>query len=280
MTAAIDGLVSPTLKKLRERWWDDEFTEFMAETLRPRPGNRILDVGCGEGLAEVNIGRLQISQVELVGTDVSFDKLVRAREETRSHNQRVGFAAGDARRLPFRDASFDALFSVAILQRVGDVDEAVGEFARVTAPGGRIVAVEPDNSARYFYSSASAGLQAFASASRLFSSLAASRGETSDDAIGPRLPAMFVRHGIEPVDVRLFPVSHAWLGTPAAGVWDARRKAIERLLPLAPDENLRRAGHDSLEALEVYRSEAVAAGPAFVEMQNVLLFATVGQREE
>ena len=38
---AIDAFVSPTLKHLRERWWDDEFTEFLVETLKPRPGNRI-----------------------------------------------------------------------------------------------------------------------------------------------------------------------------------------------------------------------------------------------
>ena len=74
MTAAIDSLTSATLKDLRERWWDDNFTEFLAETLRPRPGNRILDVGCGEGLGEVSIGRLHISQVRLIGIDLVLSK--------------------------------------------------------------------------------------------------------------------------------------------------------------------------------------------------------------
>src|SRR5262245_32008503 len=54
--ATIDALTSPTLKHLREAWWDDVFTEFVTETLKPRSGNRILDVGCGEGLAEVALG--------------------------------------------------------------------------------------------------------------------------------------------------------------------------------------------------------------------------------
>ena len=45
MAAAIDALTSPTLKHLREAWWDGQFTEFLAETLKPKPGNRILDVG-------------------------------------------------------------------------------------------------------------------------------------------------------------------------------------------------------------------------------------------
>src|SRR5678816_4627354 len=121
MTVAIDALTSPTLKHLREAWWDDEFTEFLAETLKPRPGNRILDVGCGEGLAEVEIGRLHISQLRLFGVDLVPSKVAAARQETLSHNQRVGFAAADARRLPFKDGVFDSLYSVAVLQHIDPV---------------------------------------------------------------------------------------------------------------------------------------------------------------
>ena len=149
MTATIDALTSPTLKHLREAWWDDVFTEFLVETLKPRAGNRILDVGCGEGLAEVALGRLHISQVRLVGVDLVVDKVLKASQETASHNQRVKFAAADACRLPFKDGVFDSIYCVAVLQHVNDVETAVTEFARVTAPRGRVVAVEPDNTARY-----------------------------------------------------------------------------------------------------------------------------------
>ena len=99
MSDTVDALTSPTLKNLREHWWDDDFTEFLAETLRPRPGNRILDVGCGEGLAEVAIGRLQVSQVRLFGLDLVPSKAAAAKRVTESHNQRVSFTSGDAMRL-------------------------------------------------------------------------------------------------------------------------------------------------------------------------------------
>ena len=89
MTAPIDGFTSATLKHLREGWWTDEFTGFLAETLRPRAGNRILDVGCGEGLAEVSLGRLHISQIRLIGVDLVASKVAAALQETRSHKQRV-----------------------------------------------------------------------------------------------------------------------------------------------------------------------------------------------
>jgi SAM-dependent methyltransferase len=163
MTTPIDALISPTLKHLREHWWDDEFTEFLAETLRPRSGNRILDVGCGEGLAEVSIGRLHISQIRLVGIDRELSKVVAAKRETASHNQRARFAAADACQLPFAGAAFDSLFCVAVLQHIGDVDAAVAECARVTVSGGKVVAVEPDNSARYAFSSVPSGSRAFPS---------------------------------------------------------------------------------------------------------------------
>src|SRR5687767_7789823 len=200
MTAVIDGLTSPTLKHLRERWWNAEFTEFLAETLRPRPGNRILDVGCGEGLAQVSIGRLHISQIRLVGVDLVLSKVLEAKQRTEAHNQRVGFTVGDARHLPFADAAFDSLYCIAVLQHLTDVEAAVAEFARVTAKNGRVVAVEPDNSGRYMYSSVPSGEVALAQAARFFEAMNPARtvksdGAKSDGAVGPRLPGLFARHG-------------------------------------------------------------------------------------
>jgi SAM-dependent methyltransferase len=277
MDQAIDSLTSATLKHLRENWWDDEFTAFLVETLRPRAGKRILDVGCGEGLSEVTIGRLQISQLRLVGIDLVPSKVAAARQETASHNQRAVFAAADACRLPFIDASFDSLFCVAVLQHIGDVDTAIAEFARVTRRGGRIVAVEPDNSARYAFSSTPSGRRAFELSTKFFAAVAAARGETTDYAIGPKLPGLFVKHGIEPIDVRVFPVSQKRLGASAGNEWKGRRRAVERAVHEAPPA-ASDLGRAFLEALSAYEVESAHAGSAFVEIQNTMLFAAVGQR--
>lgn len=154
----IDALTSATLKHVRERWWGPEFTEFLTEMLKPRPGNRILDVGCGEGTAEVQIGQLHVSQIRLIGVDLIVERVMVARREAAAHNQRAGFATADACHLPFGDGAFDSTFCVAILQHIGDVTSAVREFARVTRVGGRILAVEPDNSARYWHAATLSGL--------------------------------------------------------------------------------------------------------------------------
>jgi SAM-dependent methyltransferase len=278
MAAAIDALTSPTLKHLREAWWDDEFTEFLAETLKPRPGNRILDVGCGEGLGEVAIGRLHISQVRLVGVDRVLSKVIAARQETVSHNQRVQFAAADACRLPFRDGAFDSLFSVAVLQHVTDVEGAVTEFARVTAPRGHVVAVEPDNSARYGFSSTPAGRRAFELSRSFFDALSGQQSDGRASVVGPNLPRLFTERGLALIEVRLFPVSLTLLGPPDASVWQSRKSVVDRALASGASDAARWLGRQYLDTLTTYESEATRAGSSFVEIQNTMLFATVGQK--
>ena len=274
----IDALTSPTLKHLREHWWDDEFTEFLAETLRPRPGNRILDVGCGQGQGEVSIGRLHVSQLQLAGVDLVIENATAARHKTASHNMRAGFAAADACHLPFRDAAFDSTYCVAVLQHIGDVNAALREFARVTAPNGRVVVVEPDNSARYWYSSVASGREVSGAATRFFAALAAARDERSEAKVGPKVPTLLAAHNVEPLDVRLFPVSQIQLGAPAASLWSERRARVERVLEQAKADAARASGNELLELLERYAAEAKQAGQAFVEIQITMLFATVGQK--
>ncbi|MEN3339496.1 MAG: hypothetical protein V7647_3172 [Acidobacteriota bacterium] len=280
MAGDVDVLAAPTLKHLRERWWDDAFTAFVRDTVQPRAGRRILDVGCGTGTAEVRLSRLHLTQVSLVAVDLSADRVAEALAAARSHNIRASFAAADGSALPFAAGTFDAAFCVAVLQHVVDVGSAVRELARVTRAGGRVVAVEPDNSARYFYSSLGSGMQAFEASGRFFSSLARERSDTTEGAVGPRLPALFAGSGVELLDVHLFPVSRAQLGAPPRAFWDARRFAVQSAITRAREPGTRQLGSEYLAALDTYAADAGTAGPSFVEIQNTMLFATVGQRLE
>ncbi len=280
MIRVVDALTSPTLKHLRDRWWDDDFTAFMRDTVQPRPGQRILDVGCGTGTAEVKLSRLRISQMNVVAVDLAIERVLQARATAEAHNMRVSLAAADACALPFGNASFDSAFCVAVLQHIRDVPRAVAELARVTRGGGRVVAVEPDNAGRYFYSSSEAGRRAYDLARQFFAALAQARGDATDSDVGPTLPGLFAQSGIEPIRVDLFPVSRAQLGAPPDAVWQDRREAVSAAADGAPDEAIRRLGRDYLKVLDRYAGEAREAGSAFVEIQNTMLFATVGQRAE
>jgi SAM-dependent methyltransferase len=280
MSRDLDALTSSTLKHLREHWWDEEFTAFLEETLRPRPGKRILDVGCGTGIGEISLARLRLSQMHLFGVDLIVDRVRNAHEATRGINAKVGYAAADAGRLPFSDNTFDSTYCVAVLQHIRDLSGALADIVRVTRPNGRVLIVEPDNAARYWFSSVASGMEAFEVSRRFFASLGSVRGEAPAVAVGPLVPGMLAASGIEPSSVRLFPVSVSHLGAPPPSLWDARRTAIKDALAKAPDEAIRRLGADFLKAIDQYARDAAAAGPAFVEIQNTMLFATVGQKNE
>ena len=58
------------------------------------------------------------------------------------------------------------------------------------------------------------------------------------------------------------------------------RAAVDAAIARAPDESLRRLGTDFRKAIDNYAREAAAAGSSFVEIQNTMLFATVGQRTD
>jgi SAM-dependent methyltransferase len=278
MIREIDALASSTLKHLRDHWWDDAFTAFLEDTLKPKPGNRILNVGSGSGTAEKSLARLRLSQVQLFGVDLVLDRIRDARALVRGMNARAGYAAADACDLPFDDAVFDSTFCVAVLQHIGDVPKALAEFARVTRTGGRILAVEPDSRSLYWFSSVPAGMEAFELGRRFFASLTPSRAENSETRVGPLLPGLFLEAGIEPLAMHLFPVSRTRLGPPPDAIWEYRRSRIRGAIEKAPDEAIRRLGADYLKSIDQYAAAARDAGPSFVEVQNTMLFATVGQR--
>jgi SAM-dependent methyltransferase len=103
----------------------------VVEWLAPQAGERILDLGCGDGqLTE----RLAQSGAIVTGADAD----PRMVEAARSRGLDAHHAMGES--LPFADSSFDAVFSNAALHWVRDQDAMMGEVRRVLRPGGRFVA--------------------------------------------------------------------------------------------------------------------------------------------
>jgi hypothetical protein len=124
------------------------------------------------------------------------------------------------------------------------------------------------------------GVRAFAEAARFFDALSAARAEATDPSIGPKIAMMLAAAHIEPLAVRLFPVSHVQLGCPRDEVWEVRRVRVERALASNPTPEVRGSGEAYLRALGTYQDESRAAAERCVEIQHTTLFATVGQKEE
>jgi trans-aconitate methyltransferase len=102
----------------------------VVELLAPRPGERILDLGCGDGaLTET----LVAAGCEVVAVDASEEQVAAARG--RGLDARV--ARGEA--LPF-ESEFDAVFSNAALHWIADADGVLASVCRALRPGGRFVA--------------------------------------------------------------------------------------------------------------------------------------------
>ena len=100
-----------------------------------RPGERVLDVGAGTGVSTEELAR---SGAFAVGADLSIGML----RAGRAVRPEVPLLAGDALRLPFADATFDAVTISFALRNVVDTEAALRELARVTRPGGRLVVCE------------------------------------------------------------------------------------------------------------------------------------------
>ncbi len=104
--------------------------EVAVGALHLSPGERVLDIGCGTG----NAAAVAAGQGARVAGLDSSQRLI---EVARQSIPKGDFVVGDAARLPYDDAEFDAVVSVFAVIFVAPAEQAVGELTRVLRPGGR-----------------------------------------------------------------------------------------------------------------------------------------------
>lgn len=115
-----------------------KLTERLGELLCLTPESCVLDVASGKGTSAFFLAERFGCQV--VGIDYSTENVAKANDlaETKHLASRVRFEHGDAERLSFPDASFDAVLCECAFCTFPNKTDAAGEFARVLRPGGRI----------------------------------------------------------------------------------------------------------------------------------------------
>jgi demethylmenaquinone methyltransferase/2-methoxy-6-polyprenyl-1,4-benzoquinol methylase len=109
-----------------------------------RPGERVLDLAAGTGTSTLTF---TATGADAVACDFSLGMLQAGHAKIGagppgSGRGRLGWVAGDALRLPFRDGAFDAVTISFGLRNVADTGAALAEMRRVTRPGGRLVVCE------------------------------------------------------------------------------------------------------------------------------------------
>lgn len=132
LTSAYDPLVRLTTRERR-------FKRRLLERAELRPGERVLDLGCGTGTLALAAKRAQPG-ASVTGLDADPEILARARAKAAGENAEITFVQGLATELPFPDSSFDAVLSSLFFHHLAPEAKrtTARELARVLVPGGRL----------------------------------------------------------------------------------------------------------------------------------------------
>ncbi|MGE0786350.1 MAG: class I SAM-dependent methyltransferase [Sandaracinaceae bacterium] len=191
----------------RDTWWNQDYLELLAARFGLREAESVLDVGCGAGHWGQRLVSALSEGVSLVGVDHEAGFLDAARARATERGVDARYEAGAAESLPFGDGTFDVVTCQTVLIHVADARVALSEMIRVTRPGGRVIAVEPNNVVNALVGRVQEPELDLEELLRLlrFAMLCREgkrRTGQGDGAIGERLPGILVELGLEDVTVQ------------------------------------------------------------------------------
>jgi ubiquinone/menaquinone biosynthesis C-methylase UbiE len=120
------------------------FRQKIADLAQVRPGEAVLDVGCGTGslalVAKERVGVLG----RVCGIDPAPEQIVRARHKADRRDLSIDFQVGVIEQLPYPDQSFDVVLSTFMMHHLPDdlKRRGLAEIARVLKPGGRLLVLD------------------------------------------------------------------------------------------------------------------------------------------
>lgn len=105
--------------------WDPAHLRKIDRLISLEPGQRVLEVGCGQGHLTKRLARRGI---DVTGVDVNPEAVEVAGSDRVVHMR--------AETLEYEDETFDAIISIHAIEHIPQLEEALGEMARVLRPGG------------------------------------------------------------------------------------------------------------------------------------------------
>lgn len=128
------GYSAPVLSFMEQRTAEAHAGFFLPRLLS---GFRVLDAGCGPGTITLGLAR-KAAPGQVIGIDIEDSQFTSSREQAERESLNVEFRKASIYQLPFENASFDAVFSHAVLQHLSEPTAALAELRRVLKPGGVI----------------------------------------------------------------------------------------------------------------------------------------------
>ena len=123
----------------------------LIDLLRPRPGERVLDIGCGGGAFCREVAPLVAPGGSVVGIDAAPAAIgIAGRLAAVENRSALTFAEADGHDLPFAAASFDAAACISVLGFCENPGQVLAEAWRVLRPGGRLLVVNSDEDTRVY----------------------------------------------------------------------------------------------------------------------------------
>ncbi|WP_013322351.1 class I SAM-dependent methyltransferase [Gloeothece verrucosa] len=115
----------------------DKAIENLFKLMDIQPGETILDAGCGPGVHSI---RLAKKNIKVLAIDISKTMLREAQKRVLQEDvtHLIKFKEEDLTALSFADASFKSIFSWGVIIHIKEIEKALDELARVTAPGGKL----------------------------------------------------------------------------------------------------------------------------------------------
>lgn len=121
---------------------------WLIQSLDLKNGDKILDVGCGDGFYLYLLGQIDAT-FELTGVDTNLRALNSA--EANLKGKRVGLIQADVLKLPFPKASFNKIIASEVLEHVNDDTLALRELHRVLKKGGILALSVPNKNYPFFW---------------------------------------------------------------------------------------------------------------------------------
>jgi cyclopropane fatty-acyl-phospholipid synthase-like methyltransferase len=116
----------------------NRLTDKLSGMLDIRPGDRLLDIGCGVGEPAIRLASAH--DIEVVGVSISQRQIERANDRAAAAGlaDRLSFQHADAMDLPFPEESFDLVWALESLHHMPDRWQVIRQAARILRPGGRM----------------------------------------------------------------------------------------------------------------------------------------------